>query len=226
MNYLVVTTKSWNIENYNILKAEDQSNNWNLILDKDDLVYEKIKAINPRYIFFPHWSWIIPKDIYENFECIVFHMTDLPYGRGGSPLQNLIVRGHKKTKLSVIKVVKDLDAGPVYFKMDLDLSGTATDILTRASKLTFSAIRKLVDGEFEPQVQVGEVIKFERRKPQDGDISLLGSTDRIYDYIRMLDGEGYPRAFLEKGNLRFEFEEAKIVDGSVEAKVKIRIISN
>ena len=25
-------------------------------------------------------------------------MTDLPFGRGGSPLQNLIINGYKKTK--------------------------------------------------------------------------------------------------------------------------------
>jgi len=37
--------------------------------------------------------WIILKEIFENYEIILFHMTDLPYGRGGSPLQNLIVRG-------------------------------------------------------------------------------------------------------------------------------------
>ena len=51
----------------------------------------------------------IPTEIFTSFECIVFHMTDLPYGRGGSPLQNLIVRGHKKTKVSALKVVKEVD---------------------------------------------------------------------------------------------------------------------
>ena len=46
-------------------------------------------------------------------------MTDLPYGRGGSPLQNLIVRGHKHTMISAIKCVKELDAGPIYLKKPL-----------------------------------------------------------------------------------------------------------
>jgi len=37
-------------------------------------------------------------------------MTDVPYGRGGSPLQNLIVRGHTETKLTALRCVRDLDA--------------------------------------------------------------------------------------------------------------------
>ena len=33
-------------------------------------------------------------------------------------------------------------------------------------------------------------------------------TDEIYDYIRMLDAEGYPRAYIEFGGYRLEFEQA------------------
>ena len=43
-------------------------------------------------------------------------MTDLPYGRGGSPLQNLIINGHKETMMSALRCVQELDAGPIYLK--------------------------------------------------------------------------------------------------------------
>ena len=43
-------------------------------------------------------------------------MTDLPFGRGGSPLQNLIVRGYKSTKLTAIKVQSGIDTGDIYLK--------------------------------------------------------------------------------------------------------------
>jgi len=45
-------------------------------------------------------------------------MTDLPFGRGGSPLQNLIERGIKKTKISAIKVDGGIDTGDIFFKRD------------------------------------------------------------------------------------------------------------
>lgn len=96
----------------------------------------KIEA--PDLVLFPHWSWIIPASVYENFKCVVFHMTDLPFGRGGSPLQNLIVRGIYQTKIAAIKVSKGMDTGDVYLKEDLDIGfGNADEILIRASNVIF-----------------------------------------------------------------------------------------
>ena len=43
-------------------------------------------------------------------------MTDLPYGRGGSPLQNLIKKNHKSTMLSAIECQDNLDSGDIYLK--------------------------------------------------------------------------------------------------------------
>ena len=89
---LIATIKDWNINNfYEFKKKFEDKYNLYLITNKDDLIYQNVKDLNPKYIFFPHWSWLIPNEIYENYECILFHMTDLPYGRGGSPLQNLIL---------------------------------------------------------------------------------------------------------------------------------------
>ena len=34
---------------------------------------------------------LIPEDIYTKYVCIQFHASDLPKGRGGSPIQNQIV---------------------------------------------------------------------------------------------------------------------------------------
>ena len=59
---------------------------------RQDMSSETLAQIKPDFVFFPHWSWLIPEEIHSRFDCVIFHMTDLPYGRGGSPLQNLIVR--------------------------------------------------------------------------------------------------------------------------------------
>jgi methionyl-tRNA formyltransferase len=219
MNYIVATTKSWNIENFKLLKMNDKVNHWFLITNKENLTLEKIRKIKPRYIFFPHWSWFIPKEIYKNFECIVFHMTDLPYGRGGSPLQNLIVRDLKQTKISAIRVGSGLDTGPIYFKRKLNLSGSAEVIFNRASKIIFANMVTMTKRHFSAKPQKGKVTTFIRRRPEESDISNLQSLEQIYNYIRMLDAEGYPNAFLEKGNIRLEFKNAKLNNGHLSALV-------
>lgn len=64
-------------------------------------------------------------------------MTDLPFGRGVSPLQNLIERGIENTKISAIKVDDGIDTGDIYFKESLNLNGTADEIFIRASEIIF-----------------------------------------------------------------------------------------
>jgi hypothetical protein len=52
-----------------------------LISDPEELTAAKLASINPKFVFSPHWSHRIDSSIYEQFECVTFHMTDLPYGR-------------------------------------------------------------------------------------------------------------------------------------------------
>jgi len=191
-----------------------------------DLTFNTLEQIKPVFVFFPHWSWLIPEDVYSGFDCVIFHMTDLPYGRGGSPLQNLIVRGNCDTRLSAFKCVKELDAGPVYLKRQLSLQGTAEEILQRAADLTREMIVELVKKRPAPLPQKGDVVEFKRRRPEDGDLSRLGELKQMYDHIRMLDAVGYPHAFLKTGSFQLEFSEARMDEEFVEAKVRIRRMFN
>jgi methionyl-tRNA formyltransferase len=191
-----------------------------LIKSPEALTADYLKELNPTYVFFPHWSWIIPDEILTDFQCVVFHMTDLPYGRGGSPLQNLIVRGIKETVVSAIKCVKELDAGPIYLKMPLTLEGTAQEILDRATVVIQQMVIKIVDGQTVLKDQVGDVVSFKRRVADEGDLSRLETIAQIYDHIRMLDADNYPSAFIKTDNFRLDFSSAKKVDGSIEAVVR------
>jgi methionyl-tRNA formyltransferase len=186
-----------------------------------DLALTALQEIKPAFVFFPHWSWLIPRQIYSSFECVIFHMTDLPYGRGGSPLQNLIVRGHKETVISALRCVEELDAGPVYMKRQLSLSGSAEEILSRASDVMEDMIVEIVETRPQPRPQEGEVVLFKRRKPEEGDISLLTELSRVYDHIRMLDADGYPPAFIETDHLHIDFRKARHTGDAVEATVRI-----
>ena len=192
------------------------------IRSPQELLCNSLERFEPEYVFFPHWSWNIPNDIFSRFKCVIFHMTDLPYGRGGSPLQNLIVRGHLETKLTALKCVSELDAGPVYLKRPLSLMGTAEEILIRASEVIEEMIIEIINSQLNPTLQCGDVVEFKRRKPSDGSIADLVDLKNIFDYIRMLDADGYPHAFIALNSLFLEFTNATLTDDYVEAKVKIR----
>ncbi|MDZ7846857.1 MAG: formyltransferase family protein [Owenweeksia sp.] len=220
-NYILLSQKKWHRDLFQTL-CERSNESWQRISSKEDFNIDNLNKFNPDKIFIPHWSHIIPAEIFENFECIVFHMTDLPYGRGGSPLQNLIVRGHQETKISALKVDKGIDTGKVYLKAPLSLLGTAEEIFLRSVEVIERMIEYIIDKEPEPEEQRGEPVIFKRRKPQDGNLIGLENLAEVYNYIRMLDCEGYPSAFIETEHLRIEFSRAAIkADKSIKADVKI-----
>jgi len=188
-----------------------------------ELTPERLAACAPRFVFFPHWSWIIPDAVFDAFECVIFHMTDLPFGRGGSPLQNLIARRIYETRLTALRCGWTLDGGPIYGQRPLSLHGGAEEIFLRASQLTEDLINDIIDRQPEPQPQQGEPVLFQRRKPSEGDIAGLTKLSEVHDHIRMLDAEGYPRAFLEIGRLRLEFSRSRLDSDHVLADVRITI---
>ena len=70
-------------------------------------------------------------------------MTDLPYSRGGSPLQNLILRGHQETQIIALRCVAELDAGPIYMKRPLSLEESAYEIFVRAADVVQEMIEDM-----------------------------------------------------------------------------------
>lgn len=220
MNIVIATSRAWNEWMSDELFKQTE-HRCHLFRNQNDLSIENLEKIKPDFIFFPHWSYIIPTEIYKRYECVIFHMTDLPYGRGGSPLQNLIVRGVKDTKISALKCSEVLDGGPIYLKKSLSLEGSAQQIFQNASTIIFQMILEILRTNPTPLEQKGEVVEFSRRKSSESDISTLDDISKIYDYIRMLDADGYPHAFLEHKNIRFEFTDASFQDNEIYARVKI-----
>jgi methionyl-tRNA formyltransferase len=197
------------------------SDRW-LFVSAPDVLAAELDAACPRLVFFPHWSHIIPESVWKRHECVIFHMTDLPYGRGGSPLQNLIIRGHSDTVISAIRCVAEIDAGPVFMKRPLSLRGSAHEIFSRAMAVIEGMIDELVSSLPEPHQQEGEVVRFTRRTPQMSRIDGSLSLDAIYNQIRMLDADGYPRAFTDIEGLRLEFDNAVRTTAGVEARVTFK----
>jgi methionyl-tRNA formyltransferase len=225
INYVVCTVKPWNIAAFK-RRSPGLPGEWHLIDAPDQLTVAALERIAPRYVFFPHWSWRVVAEITTRFECVCFHMADVPYGRGGSPLQNLIVRGRKSTMLTALRMVNDLDAGPIYLKRSLSLEGRAAAIYERAGDLVYDIIKEIIASEPMPVTQQGKITMFSRRTPDQSILPQSGSTEALYDFIRMLDAPTYPKAFIDWGQWRLEFDHARMSSDGIEAHVAIRKASD
>ena len=196
------------------------------ISDPKDMTAINLSSINPRFVFFPHWSYRIDRDVHEKFECVIFHMTDLPFGRGGSPLQNLIARGIYETRISALRCVEEMDAGPIYLKMAFGLYGSAEEIYLRASKVIEDMIVEILKTQPVSLPQQGTPVFFQRRKAEEGNLTSVRSLEQAFDLIRMLDADGYPSAYVNVGPFKMEFTRASLKAGQVMADVSITYSNN
>jgi methionyl-tRNA formyltransferase len=218
--YLVLGCKPWNRRLFEE-SLQQLPGRWLYLDSPDQFSLALARKFSPRYIFFLHWSWKVPEEIVGEFECVCFHMTDVPFGRGGSPLQNLIVRGKHDTKLTALRMTENFDAGPVYLKEFLSLDGGAEEIYLRAGQLSATMIQRIIREEMTPVVQQGRAVNFKRRKPEESRVGSPASLEELYDFIRMLDAHDYPRAFLQYSGFRFELSRPALYDGRIVADVKI-----
>lgn len=215
MKIVIITKKIWDLNNLKNFKFKNKIYN--------HLTEKIIKNKSPKKIFFIHWSKFIPKKIYNKFECIQFHCSDLPKFRGGTPIQNQIIRGIKNTKLSAFRVSEKIDTGPIYLKKNISLSNNASKIYSRIEKKSFEMIQEIIKKEIKPKKQRGVVTTFKRRKSNQSIINKkINTMNKIYDFIRMLDAENYPKANIKLNNFVCEFYDSKLINNCVYGKFKIK----
>tara|TARA_B100000795_G_C22764218_1_gene424962 strand:+ start:558 stop:1223 length:666 start_codon:yes stop_codon:yes gene_type:complete len=216
MKFIIITKKKWDLNNFKDLNKNI------FVLDKINL--KKIKKINPKIIFFIHWSKLINNSIFNKYLCIQFHSSNLPKGRGGSPIQNQILSNIKKTKISAFKVSENLDSGPICLQYDLSLKGSALDILKRIENKSIQMIKKIINiKDLHFKKQKGKPSFFKRRKPSESKINTHKTTtiNKLYDFLRMLDAPCYPKAYVKLNKFKFMFNDIKINKDKINAKVEI-----
>ena len=217
---LFVSSKKWFFLNKDVKKLIKKKNIYK-ITDKKKLNLKNISKINPTKIFFPHWSYRVPDKILKKFECICFHTAPLPYGRGGSPIQNLIIRKFKKAPVCAIKMTNKIDSGPIYSKKNISLNGSLNKIFERISNAILFMITKIIKNKIIPKHQSGKPLYFKRINEKKSIINQFEKLDSVYDKIRMLDSDEYPNAYYKFGNTIIKLQGAKTKKNYILCNAKI-----
>jgi methionyl-tRNA formyltransferase len=107
------------------------------------------------------YGQIVPESILELFPkgILNIHPSLLPLHRGPTPIENAILEGARQTGVSIMKLVKAMDAGPVATQESLGINGTETKqeladmLLEKGAKLLINALPQVLDNtiKFTPQ---------------------------------------------------------------------------
>ena len=195
-----------------------------IIRSNKELKTNFLEKVDPDFVMFPHWSHIVDPTIVDNFNCICFHSTPLPYGRGGSPIQNMIIRGHKETEVCSLLMERDFDSGPIYIRTKISLEGSLDEILTRVYQAISAQIIRIINEDISPVPQKGEPTYFKRKI--DNEIDFSESLNDIYNSIRMLDSEIYPNPYTYIKDYKIDFSSANKTGNTIEANITITKSAN
>lgn len=119
------------------------------------------------------------------------HFSLLPRWRGAAPMERAILAGDSETGICVMKLVKELDAGPVYQtrRFPLDHEITLDQLARRLSALANEALgAELALGEAafsSPADQVGEPTYAHKLTVEDLRIDWAASSDEVMRKIRL-----------------------------------------
>ena len=218
MIFLVSKKNVWSDHLFSSVKKKYDCKYFN-----DSSYIEELQNFNqPDWIFFFHWSSLIPEEIYKNYRCVVIHTGNLPQGRGGSPIQNQILDGVIESRVNAITVERTIDSGDIYHSLPITLQGSLYDIWMVIAHRACSLIKKCVDENLTPTQQVGEVQTYKRRKDNKVPFENTDNIFQIYKFIQMLDADGYPNPYFKIGNYKIEFSRAKIEKDNILCDVKIK----
>lgn len=154
--------------------------------------------------FFLGCSRIVPAAIMaRNPLNLVVHGSDLPRGRGFSPIPWQVLEGCNRIPIVLFEAEETLDSGPIYFRDTIDLDGT--ELLDEIRAKTWEKIETLIGRflkgyrEVTPSPQHGEPSSYGKRTRKDDELDPARTLAEQFDHLRIVDNERYPAWFSHRG---------------------------
>jgi methionyl-tRNA formyltransferase len=125
------------------------------------------------------------------FGCVNLHPSLLPKYRGASPIAHSLLQGEKRVGVSIMKIVKELDAGDVYLQEGVDLKGHENESeVTRllagiGAELLVKTLDRFEKGDTSSQPQdTSKVIYAPKLRKDDGKLDWLLPAERLHNQVR------------------------------------------
>jgi methionyl-tRNA formyltransferase len=147
---------------------------------------------------------IISREILQrNTHTLVIHESDLPKGRGWSPITWQILEGTNRIPIVLFEATEELDAGSIYLKDYIELDGTELlpEIKQKQGNKTCELVYKFLEiwPNIEGKPQEGEPTYYPRRTIQNDALIPTRTIIENFNHLRIVNNEKYPAWFEYKG---------------------------
>lgn len=186
-----------------------------LLPSKPANIAEELSGYGAKVAVLVAYGKIVPQHIIDIFPkgIVNIHPSLLPLHRGPTPLESVMLNGELKTGVSVMQLVKEMDAGPVYQQRAVTLTGTETkqeladNLLTLGAEMVIELLPGILNGSIMGTPQDDSRATYDR---------LITKEDGIVDWSKpAILVEREIRAFAEwpKSSTRIAGKEVTLIAG-------------
>ena len=162
------------------------------------------------FCFCMSFSKIVSGNLRARFRhTLVVHESDLPRGKGWSPLTWRILEGHNHIPVTLFEAQDRVDSGAIYAQSWLDFQGNELidEMRGAQAEATLELCRWFVDdypaSAERSRAQTGAESFYPRRRPNDSRLDPDKSIADQFDLLRVVDNARYP-AFFDWRGQRYE----------------------
>ena len=174
-------------------------------------ITDNIRAIQPITGVLASFGKIVPESIIDLFTpgIINIHPSLLPKYRGPSPIESAILNGDHETGVSIMQLVRAMDAGPVYTQTILPLTGSETQpelyhtLAIQGTTLLVESLPRIIDGSLLPIPQITTEATFSH---------LLTKADALLNpSLTAIEAERRVRAYLTAPKARLTYGDHQLI---------------
>ena len=165
-------------------------------------VHDEKDLSSADFCFYLSFSKVVSKDTLHLFRHnLVVHSSDLPEGRGWSPLTWQILEGKNEIPHVLFEASENVDSGKIYLKHKLEFEGheLIDEMRSAQGTLIVSMVKKFIDDYPESLLngaeQSGEGSYYSKRRAVDSRIDPDSSLRQLFQQLRVVDNDEYPAFF-------------------------------
>lgn len=165
--------------------------------------------------FYLSYEHIVDQETLSRYKNnLVVHESDLPKGKGWSPLTWQIIEGKNSIPVTLFEAVNQVDSGFIYAKEWLEFNGTELidELRSEQAKITQKLckdfVKKYPKSLDKAKQQEGLSTFYRKRTPKDSKLHVEKSIADQFNLLRVVDNYKYPAWFEYLGN-RYSFSIKK-----------------
>lgn len=164
-----------------------------LIFNQDEILFGEICFI------LSCTNLVLKKNLEKNKHNIVVHPSNLPKGRGFSPIAWDIIGGASEITFCLLEAVEGVDRGPVYLRKKIKLNGYELNgeiKVLQGSVVIDMCINYIKNYKIlSPIMQSGEATYYPRRTTNNSELDINQSIRQQFNLLRIVDNDKYPAYF-------------------------------